>query len=97
MDVITTSIKERTETDIFCAGDTDCSPLIVYDFVSGGKKVLIKRDYASVMGTFGELGGANEFLFLVAATAYLIYSCRKNDDALKKGMNKQPIDEIAKY
>jgi hypothetical protein len=71
-----TSVSRQTLPH-YCSEDPadgiPCIPYINIEFVAGKKKIIIKRDYAKIFGTLGEMGGIKEALLGIAAVLMGIY------------------------
>lgn len=87
-------LPEGTKGDL----GIDCSPLMIFQWNSGGRKTVIKRKYKKVLDTVGELGGLFEAMLSTAATCYIIYTCTRMDKYVQKKLTKgYDAKEAVKY
>ena len=101
IDRMRSGIKARKSEAFHCPLPTitseKCEPYISMRFQATGRKVVIKRDYAKYLDTMGEMGGYNDFMFMLVGFLYLCYSCRNTDPLYQSKTMRHEVEQIDEY
>ena len=93
---------QRDPTQFYCTsqmvqtGDFRCQPYIVFNWISSGETLVIKRTYSKFFGSLGEVGGTTEILILFSVVAYAAYNRYFASSFVKKELFYSSKEETKK-